>query len=70
MGRQGKLTGAEEKRVAGKRGGWEEGPGVEKQKVRSRGVLMAVCREGLGHARGCGGRGIGVCVCGWREVWM
>lgn len=40
-------------------GGGGGGGCVERQKVRGRGVLMAVCRVGLW------GRGIGACVGGW-----
>lgn len=50
-------------------GRWEEVVGAKSQKVRGRGVLMAVCRAGLwGMLVGCGARGIG--VCGWMDGWM
>lgn len=52
-------------------GRWEEVVGTERQKVRGRGVLMAVCRAGLwgmlGVFLGGGQRDVGVCVCGWMD---
>lgn len=83
MERQGKVTGAEEKRAAGKRGdgrkesdGQWEGDGrggAERQKVRNRGVLMAVCRAGLLGIQGVVGAEGLLCVCVadvCGEVWM
>lgn len=70
------MTGAEEKRATGKRGRqrkrsrqalggkWEEVMGTERQKVRGREVLMAVCRAGLWGMQGV--VGAQRCMCGRR----
>lgn len=71
MGRQGKVTGAEEKRATGKRG--DRGKQTDRhlkvgrrswwvqRETRGRGALMAVCRAGRWNMQGfVGAEG---CVC-------
>lgn len=69
MGRLGKVTGAEEKRATGNRGdGGKQADrvGAGRQKVRGRGVLMAVCRAGLGGMQGVVGEER-LDACGWTD---